>query len=308
MSRSRVLLPLMGGLLLSLAAACRTPSDSESTPAGPSAPAPAVVELPGIDTSDLTPREKAEWSAHVSEQMAPCPEVAQSVAECVTKKSACGACEPAARFLLAKVRTGLSRGQVSAAYKARFSAEGIHQIDLQGSPSRGPGDAQITVVEWADFECPACRAASPLIEAVLKKHSDVRFVFKNFPLDVHPNAEQAARAAVAADLQGKFWEMHHELFTAETPLTKERIAEVAKKLGLDMARFDKDLRSEAAADAVLRDKRQGDQVGLKGTPTLFINGREFEFSSDLDKEMGEWFALERQLAKPKTAAAAPGAP
>jgi protein-disulfide isomerase len=307
----RLAMPLFACLAINLnIAACRSPGDSESTPPPATPKDQKSVELAGIDTHDLTPREKAEWSALVSEQLAPCESVPVSVAECVATNRACAACLPAAEYMLGRVKLGMSRTQIAEGYAQRFTAKGFKEIELSGSPSRGPTDAPITVVEWADFECPACRAVSPDLEAALAKQTDVRFVFKNFPLDIHQNAEHAARASVAADLQGKFWQMHHELFTSEAPLTKERVLELAKKLGLDMARFEKDLRSEAVADAVRRDKKQGDAVDLRGTPTIYVNGRHFDFSADIGKEITEWFALERKLrpgkAEPK--APAPVAP
>jgi protein-disulfide isomerase len=313
----RLAMPLFTCVAINLnIAACRSPGDSESTPPPATPKDQKSVELAGIDTHDLTPREKAEWSALVSEQLAPCDAVPVSVAECVASNRDCAACRPAAEYMLGRVKQGMSRTQIAEGYLQRFTAKGFKEIDVTGSPSRGPTDAPITVVEWADFECPACRAVSPDLEAALAKQTDVRFVFKNFPLDIHQNAEPAARASVAADLQGKFWEMHHELFTSET-LTKERILELAKKLGLDVARFEKDMRSEAVADAVRRDKKQGDAVDLRGTPTIYVNGRHFDFTGDIGKEITEWFALERKLrparAEPKTAPApaavpAPAAP
>lgn len=309
MFSSRLIGPILGCMVINLnMTTCRSPGDAEPTP--PPASAPAVsknVDLPGVDTSDLTPREKSEWSSHVTELLAPCPATPVSVAQCVSEQRDCAACEPAAQFLLTKVKQGMSRSQVAQTYKSRFSPDGVKQIDLQGSPSKGPEDAAVVLVEWADFECPACRAVSPELEIILEKNRDVRFVFKNFPLDVHPNAEAAARAALAADRQGKFWEMHHLLFSAELPLAKERLAELAKNLGLDMAQFDKDMRSEAVADAVRRDRKQGEAVGLRGTPTLYINGREFDFSADFGRELEQWFELERKLAgvKGQTAPAHP---
>jgi protein-disulfide isomerase len=294
--------------------ACRSPGDSESTPASATPKESKNVDLAGIDTKELTPREKAEWSAQVSEQLAPCENTPVSLAECVNTGRDCAACRPAAEYLLERVKLGMSRAQLGEAYAQRFTTKGYKEIELSGSPSRGPSDAPITVVEWADFECPACRAVSPTLEATLAQQSDVRFVFKNYPLDIHPNAEQAARAAVAADLQGKFWEMHHALFTTEPPLTKERLFEIANKIGLDAARFEKDMRSEAVADAVRRDKKQGEAADLRGTPTVYVNGRLFDYATDMAKELEAWFVLERKLkpsksppsAAPAKAGAAPG--
>lgn len=299
----RFAVPLLSCMVVQLNfTACRSPGDSESTPPPATPKESKNVDLAGIDTKDLTPREKAEWSAQVSEQLAPCDNTPVSLAECVNTGRDCAACKPAAEYLLERVKLGMSRAQLGEAYAQRFTAKGYKEIDIAGSPSRGPSDAAITVVEWADFECPACRAASPSLEAVLAQNPDVRFVFKNFPLDVHPNAEQAARAAVAADLQGKFWEMHHLLFETEPPLTKERIFELAKKVGLDLGRFEKDMRSEVVADRVRRDKKQGEAADLRGTPTVYINGRLFDYSTDMAKDLEAWFALERKL-KPANAPA-----
>jgi protein-disulfide isomerase len=287
---------------------CRSPGESEK---GHTPEAGATnVDLPGIDTSQLTAREKREWSAQVSSQLAPCPDTPVSVAQCVQEKRSCAACVPAAKFLLDQVQKGRTRTQTEAAYRARFAPDQVKPIELMGSPSKGPTDAPVTVVEFADFECPACRAAAPVVDKVLAKHqNDTRLVFKNFPLEIHQNAETAARAAVAADRQGKFWDMHHALFTSEAPLTRGTLDSLAKKLGLDMAQFNKDLESEATADVVARDRKQGEAVHLHATPTIFINGREFNYADDLGTELDAWINLELELlGKPASVpAAAPSA-
>ncbi|HSC86846.1 MAG TPA: thioredoxin domain-containing protein, partial [Polyangiaceae bacterium] len=214
MLTSRLMGPLLGCMVINLnLTTCRSPAESDPVPPSQAA-APAETKLEGVDTSQLTAREKAQWSAHVNQLLAPCESTPVPVAQCVKEKRDCAACTPAAQYLLEQVQSGHTKAQAEAAYRARFAADQVKSIDLLGSPSRGPGDAIITVVEFADFECPACKAASPALDKVLAENPDVRFVFKNFPLDMHPNAESAARAAMAADKQGKFWEMHHELFAA----------------------------------------------------------------------------------------------
>ena len=87
------------------------------------------------------------------------------------------------------------------------------------------------------------------------------------------------------------------LFSVEPPLTEVKIKEMAKSIGLDVPQFEKDLRSEAVADAVARDRKQGEAVNLSGTPTIYINGRRFVYSADVETEFKQWFALERQLLK-----------
>src|SRR5688500_12850183 len=119
------------------------------------------------------------------------------------------ACLPAARTLVEQVRRGGTRTQVEADYRDRFGADGVTHLDGSGCASEGPEAAPVLIVEFADFECPACAAARPVIDELYHRHLDkVRVVFKHFPLGMHPNAEKAARAAVAAGRQGKFWELH----------------------------------------------------------------------------------------------------
>lgn len=281
---------------------CRSPGEGE-----PSAQKPATqasqsknVELPGVNSSELTPREKAQWSAHVSELLSPCPKVAVSIAACVLEKKDCAACLPAADFLLTQVRQGRTPGQTEAAFDARFGADTKVELDTEGSPSKGAENAPIVIVEFADFECPACRAASIVLESIVQKSSDVRLVFKNYPLTaIHLNAEAAARAAVAAGRQGKFWEMHRELFGAEPPLTPERIKGFAKKVGLDIVQFEADTRSEAVVDAVRADQKLGQRVKLEATPSIYVNGRRVDVVNDLAVDLEAWIELERKLLSEK---------
>jgi len=281
---------------------CRSPGEGEPTAQKPATQAsqPKNVELPGVNSSDLTPREKSQWSSHVSELFAPCPQVNASVAACVLEKKDCAACLPAAEFLLTQVRQGRTPGQTEAAFDARFGADSKVDLEVEGSPSKGNDSAPIVIVEFADFECPACRAASGILDGIVGKFSDVRLVFKNYPLtNIHLNAEDAARAAVAAGRQGKFWEMHHELFTTEPPLTPERIKGLAKKVGLDLGKFDSDVRSEAVVDAVRADQKLGQRVKLEATPSIFVNGRHVDVVNDLAVDLEAWIELERKLSSKK---------
>ncbi|MCH2109600.1 MAG: thioredoxin domain-containing protein [Polyangiaceae bacterium] len=308
MLTTRLVGSLLGCMFINLnMTTCQSPGEAEKPSSSAAATKPKSVEITGVETASFTPREKAQWSAHVTELLAPCDSVPLTIYECVEQKKDCAACSPAADYLAHQVRLGLTKAQVESAYRSRFAPETVKEIDLTGSPVKGAKTAPITVVEWADFECPACRAAYPVVDEVVKADSDVQFVFKNFPLSIHPTAENAARAAAAAQIQGKFWEMHHELFSVAPPLDDARLKEIAKKIGLDVAQFEKDLKSEEVADAVARDRKQGEAVGLRGTPTIFINGRLFEFQADLKTELREWFALEKKIAG-KTKASSPAQP
>jgi hypothetical protein len=173
--------------LTSRLSTCRSPGESGGD-ATPQKSSEKVVEVEGVDSSALTARERTEWSDDVSHLLAPCSDQAVPLAQCVNENRPCRACLPAVRFLLERVQRGLTRSQVEATYRDRFAADGVKNIDLSDTPSRGPVGAPIVIVEFADFECPACGAMRPVLDEVIGEH-----------------AEKAARAAVAAMHQGKFW-------------------------------------------------------------------------------------------------------
>lgn len=295
MVTARLFAAFFGSALINLSlTTCRSPGEGDKAPESEK-PKPTLVQLKEVNTSSLSPREHARWSAHVSDLLAPCEDTPVSVKVCVEEKRACAACVVAADYLVTQVRQGKTPAQVEISYKQRFSPEFKKEIELDGSPSKGNPNAPITLVEWADFECPMCQRAFVVVDEFVKQNEDVRLVFKNFPLAMHEHAEMAARASVAADLQGKFWPMHAKLFTSQVPLTEATLEEYAEELGLDMAQFKQDLHSEKVADRVARDRKQGDEVKLTGTPTIYINGRLFTFGADLKAGLTEWVALERRL-------------
>jgi thiol-disulfide isomerase/thioredoxin len=212
---------------------------------------------------------------------------------------------PAAKALAKQVQRGRTRPQVEAFYKARFAADQVKNITLEDSPSKGNPGAPVLLVEFADFQCPACRAVRPMVEEALKKHDgQTRLVFKNFPLSIHQHGEKLARSARAAQLQGKFWEMYAALFDNQERISPEVVDELAKGLGLDMAKFAKDLQSEAVADSVSRDRKQGETLDIQSTPTLYINGRPFPSTPDFAEDLEDWINLEIELT---TGVAAPAA-
>lgn len=287
---------------------CRSPGES-SADASPTRSETKDVTLNGVDTGALTAREKSEWSRFVSELRSPCADQPVSVAQCVSEARACKACVPAAKALAKQVQRGRTRQQVEAYYKARFAADQVKDIALEDSPSKGSPGAPVLIVEFADFQCPACRAARPLVEEALKKHDgQVRLVFKNFPLSIHPYGEKLARSGRAALLQGKFWEMYAAMFDNQERISPPVIEELAKGLGLDMAKFQKDVESEAVADAVSRDRKQGERLDIQSTPTLFINGRAFPSTPDFAEDLEDWLSLEVELTAGAPAAAVKAAP
>ncbi|MEO7111313.1 MAG: thioredoxin domain-containing protein [Polyangiaceae bacterium] len=250
---------------------------------------PPNVELAGVDTSALTPREKSEWSQYVSEFLSPCSDTPVPIAQCVNEKRACNKCVPSAKFVLKAVRDGMSREQVEKAYHNRFDADKIKNVPIDGSPSRGPESAPVTIIEFADFECPYCGIMAPILDKLGEDHkNDVRFVYKFLPLGGHPHGDIAARAGIAAWQAGKFWQMHHTLFSNQEHLEQGDLDSYAKDLGIDLGKFHADFSSQLATDRIAQDRKLADALGVKGTPTIYINGREFDPHDDLT----EWVNLD----------------
>lgn len=149
----------------------------------------------------------------------------------------------------------------------------VASIDLGNSPVKGDPNAPVSMVIFSDFQCPYCKNVRTLIDQVAAANKDtLKIVFKNLPLRMHELAEPAARAALAAHAQGKFWEMHDALFD-EPKLSMIKIIELAQKIGLDMAKFNKDMQSEAVKKQLAMDMQQAQKADVSATPTLFINGR-----------------------------------
>ncbi len=150
------------------------------------------------------------------------------------------------------------------------------------------GETKVTIVEFSDFQCPACRAAQGLVKQIEEKEG-VKVVYRHFPLsNIHKNAQLAAEAAEAAFDQGKFWEYHDVLFAkqadwSEEKNPKEKFVVYAKELGLDDGRFEKALEERVFKQKVVSDYQEGLRLGLRGTPSFFVNGREVK----IDKLLGE---------------------
>jgi protein-disulfide isomerase len=239
--------------------------------------APARVEkLEQVDTSALTDSERKVWIELVNTQLSPCGEPV-SVAQCVVERRSCGSCVPAARYLVRLVSEGLEKNEIEEFYAARYDAKKKVAIDTADAPVRGAPMAKVTIVEFSDFECPYCGRAHPALSSLLSEFDgQVNLVFKNFPLEGHKNSMPAARASVAAQLQGKFWPVADALFEHQRELSADKIREIAQRAGLDMARFDADVASAAVQQRVDNDKKEGASLGIQGTPSLFVNGRPYK--------------------------------
>ena len=157
-------------------------------------------------------------------------------------------------------------------------------VPIDGAPFKGSEKAQVTIVKFEDFQCPYCKAVQPNYQEVLKRYDGkVRLVHKDLPLDeIHPQARQAAEAARCANDEGKFWEYHDKLYASSPKAAPEDLKFYAKDLGLKQDSFDKCLTSGKYKAAIQKDMNEAASLGLTGTPTFFINGRELSGAQSVE--------------------------
>ncbi len=150
----------------------------------------------------------------------------------------------------------------------------VVDIKLGDAPLRGSKSAKITIVEWADFQCPFCVRVNPTLEQITKEYGDkVRFAFKHLPLSMHAKARAAHQAAEAAHRQGKFWEMHDLIFESPRDLSPKTYLRYANEIGLDIDRYNSDFSSSSVRKAIDDDLALAGELGVTGTPSFFVNGR-----------------------------------
>ena len=168
----------------------------------------------------------------------------------------------------------------------------VQKINTLGSPFKGSENAPVIIAVFSEFQWPYCSRLTSLLDQVIEKYpNQVKIVYKNFPIQSHKYSEPAAKAAMAAQKQGKFWPFHDLLYANFKNLSDEKIREIADQLKLDMVRFEKDRKDPAIVGKVRADIRDGNKSGIRGVPTVFINGRQLRkrslegFSEMIEKEL-----------------------
>jgi protein-disulfide isomerase len=177
--------------------------------------------------------------------------------------------------VLNDIKTKLQQMPAEAAGRPQMDDNKVYPIPVADSAIRGPKNAPVTLVEFSDFQCPFCAQTTALVEQVVAAYpKEVRFIYKQFPLEqIHPHALNAAKASIAAGKQGKFWEMHDELFKISKNLSMDEIHKKAEEIGLNVKKFDADLAAPETEKAIRDDLVTGRAADVSGTPTLFINGK-----------------------------------
>jgi protein-disulfide isomerase len=177
------------------------------------------------------------------------------------------------------------------AFSGHKSDSGKSSSSSKGTPTshvEGKGKSGVTLVEYGDYQCPYCAQYYPITKQVAAEFNDqIKFQFRNFPLvSIHQNAFAGARAAEAAALQGKFWQMHDLLYENQTQWSESSnpsqfFQQYAQQLGLNISQFNKDYSSNTVNDAINADKAAGDKLNIQGTPTFFLNGKQIQVTADI---------------------------
>lgn len=170
----------------------------------------------------------------------------------------------------------LQKQQQQQQLKQRFNQEAQKNPSsvIGNSPVKGAKDQKLLLIEFADFQCPYCAEAHKILNQYMERNQDkVTLVYKHYPLTaIHPEAISAAKAAFAAQKQGKFWQYHDALFEQQDQLGEQLYIEIAKKLQLDLAQFNQQRNSKEFVNVLDQDQQMGESLGIQGTPFFFING------------------------------------
>ncbi|MGD1069069.1 MAG: DsbA family protein [Bryobacteraceae bacterium] len=240
----------------------------------------AETDPPGVDWHGLTGARKQAALRLMRTEACACG-CSMKIAECRVKDPTCAVSRKLAAAVVKDIGDGKGADYIRADLKKVAAEpppvlEDPVAISLAGDPVRGPDKARMTIVEFSDFQCPYCSKAVAETKEILRQFpNDVRLVFKQFPLDDHADAEFGAEAALAAQAQGKFWEMHDLLYAGFPDLSHKRVLGYAQQLHLDIDRFKSEVDSHKYASRIKAEEQAGEAAGVSGTPTFYFNGRRY---------------------------------
>ena len=241
----------------------------------PATAAADAPKLPGVDLKDLDEDETTILLSVLESQFDPCGKN-RSFLQSVQDEKTCALAPKLANFCVDKIARGLSKRQiVKALTKELKRLTSRQKFTTEGRPIFGDKAGTVEVVEFYDYQCPHCRMVAEKVKKLLAKKKGVKLVHKQYPLKFHKGARPAAVAALAAMDQGKFETLHDAFFADQDKLDDAHIAGLLAKHGVDMAKFEK---ARAGAERILKeDMEEGDNAGLEGTPTFYVNGLMVEF-------------------------------
>ncbi|HTA46686.1 MAG TPA: thioredoxin domain-containing protein [Bryobacteraceae bacterium] len=239
-----------------------------------------ATELPGVDWHGISPAHKQAVLKFIRAEKCMCG-CNMKMAECRMKDPTCSYSRKEVNLAIKSFDEGKNADAVRAEIKKQAATpppvlDDPVKISIAGDPYQGPENAKITIVEFSDFQCPFCSEAVAQAKAIVKNFpKDVKLVFKQFPLDSHAQAEFGAEAALAAQAQGKFWEMHDKLYAGFPDLSRRTVLRYAKEIGLDVNRFTAEVDSRKYKARVMAEEQEGEVAGVGGTPTFYINGKKY---------------------------------
>lgn len=241
--------------------------------AGTGAAGPEITEAKGVDLSRLTEPQKTTFFQLLNSEPSACGK-SHSLAVSLRDDAACRDSLSVSQFIADALASGASPSDIKDNLEPMVDALRPREINIKGRPVYGNERAPVTVVVFADFECPHCRQEAPVLrQAIDQFRGRAKLVYKHFPLSGHVRAKAAAIATVIAMEQGKFWEMHDIVFENQTTLEDADIRRYAQKIGLDMAKFDAAYKAKIGQDFVEEDRMEGEKLDISGTPAVFVNGR-----------------------------------
>ncbi len=257
-------------------AAQPTPVDKPAAsgdPAQPAVPASEITDAKGVDLSRLTDPQKTTFFQLLNSEPSACGKP-HSLAVSLKDDASCRDSLSVSQFIADALASGASVSDIKENLEPLVASLKPRDINIEGRPVYGNERAPVTVVVFADFECPHCRQEAPVLrQAIDQFRGRAKLVYKHFPLGGHVRAKAAAIATVAAMEQGKFWEMHDIVFENQTALEDADIRKYAQKIGLDMAKFEASYKVKKGQDLVEADRVEGEKLEISGTPAVFVNGR-----------------------------------
>ena len=304
-----------------------------------------LTSVAGISFDGLNDAQKTTALQAMNERNCECGCGMGSIATCVKKDPNCPRSPGLAKLAIDQAKQGKGIGEIlaaiddkqkpapgAAAPAAAAPPASSHKVPLNATmPRTGPKAAKVTIAEFSDFQCPFCKRVEPTVKEILQKYpNDVAIVFINQPLPFHEHAMEAAQAFQAAHRQGKAWPMHDKMYDNNTALERANLEKYAQDIGLNLAKFKKDIDDPKIKEEIAEQQKLASSVGASGTPTFFINGRQIvgaqpfaEFQKIIDEEIKKADDLvkkgtplkdvyqklmEQAAATPPPAPAAPEAP
>ena len=249
---------------------------------------------PGVDVAKLDELAKKIFFRVVNSEPSVCGK-GQSLLASAKSDGGCRRSLNAVKYVARLADQGYTQSEIADSLEKRYRSTDQKFIDVSDAPMEGNASARVTLVEFADYECPHCKRFQPVLRQILDElRKDIRIYFKHYPLPQHTNARLAAEAAVAAQKQGKFWPYQDKLWENQDSLSPADMEKFAKEIGLDVSKFRVDLDDAKVKAHVQKDRVDGTTLGLSSTPTLYINGREYTDAKDTES-LREW--VKEELAK-----------